>query len=618
MRVLTIGTLYPPHDEGGGYEILWEAAVRGLRERGHEVRVLATDHRVAGAGPDGADVHRELRWYWQDHGFPRGSLRDCLAIERHNAAVLRCHVAEFAPDRIGWWALGGLSMGLLETARGAGVPSVAFVIDDWLDYGPRADGWHRRFAGRPRLARAARRLSGVPTQVAFADAAHYAFVSATTRDRAWFAGASTPERSIVRAGVDARFVDPAPPREWDWSLLYVGRVDRRKGIETAVEALARLPEATLTVAGAGPDIAPLRARAAALGVTDRVRLLGGRPRAELPALYAAADAVVFPVLWEEPWGLVPLEAMGRGRPVVATGRGGSAEYLADGENALLFPAGDATALAERLCRLAEDPELRAQLNRGGTRTAAAHTETAIEAAIEATLLAAHRRAPAPPAPAPPRVGALDSDCEVVLFLADGLVPAPGLERAHAEAHRLRPDARWAIQGAVDRPRDGFTRWLAGRGHPPLGPPAPGEIGPVRLDLAHASIKRSLLERAGGVGPGGLDLAHRLAALGLRLRFEPGARARQPRPNTVEDVRACLPHAARAERALVARLPHLVPRLHERAAHAAARGPARGRLGRPLVAYVGEHAPLLGPPVWRNATDHYDGLLAPDYLRAWDT
>ena len=51
--------------------------------------------------------------------------------------------------------------------------------------------------------------------------------------------------------------------------------------------------------------------------------------------------VVFPVRWEEPWGLVPIEAMARGRPVVATGRGGSGEYLRDGENCVLFEADDA-------------------------------------------------------------------------------------------------------------------------------------------------------------------------------------------------------------------------------------------------------------------------------------
>ncbi len=56
----------------------------------------------------------------------------------------------------------------------------------------------------------------------------------------------------------------------------------------------------------------------------------------MPAELAAADALLFPVQWEEPWGLVPLEAMASGTPVVATGTGGSGEYLRDGDNCLVY------------------------------------------------------------------------------------------------------------------------------------------------------------------------------------------------------------------------------------------------------------------------------------------
>ena len=90
--------------------------------------------------------------------------------------------------------------------------------------------------------------------------------------------------------------------------------------------------------------------------------------------YARADATVFPVRWEEPKGLVPLASMGRGRPVVATGRGGSAEYLRDGENCLLFDAWDADALAAAVRRLAGDPALCQRLREGGLETAPRHTE----------------------------------------------------------------------------------------------------------------------------------------------------------------------------------------------------------------------------------------------------
>jgi len=79
--------------------------------------------------------------------------------------------------------------------------------------------------------------------------------------------------------------------------------------------------------------------------------------------------------------------MARGRPVVATGRGGSGEYLCDEENCLLFEAGDAPGLAGALRRLADEPELRSRLRAGGLQTAPRHTEAVLNAAVERAVLA---------------------------------------------------------------------------------------------------------------------------------------------------------------------------------------------------------------------------------------
>ena len=92
------------------------------------------------------------------------------------------------------------------------------------------------------------------------------------------------------------------------------------------------------------------------------------PRDALAGVYAGADALLFCVEWPEPFGLVPLEAMAVGTPVVATGTGGSAEYLRDGENCLLVEPGDADARSPRAVRrLAGDPELRAAAAGGRAR-----------------------------------------------------------------------------------------------------------------------------------------------------------------------------------------------------------------------------------------------------------
>jgi glycosyltransferase involved in cell wall biosynthesis len=130
-----------------------------------------------------------------------------------------------------------------------------------------------------------------------------------------------------------------------------------------------------------------------------VRFAGQRSRDEVRAAYDESDAVVFPVRWEEPWGLVPLEAMARGRPVVATGRGGSGEYLRDGGNALLFEAGDERALAACVTRLAGDPELCRRLVAAGLETAPRYTEEQLNAAVlrEVEAAAGVRHAPGPAA-----------------------------------------------------------------------------------------------------------------------------------------------------------------------------------------------------------------------------
>jgi glycogen(starch) synthase len=394
MRVLAAGNMYPPH-HFGGYELVWRSAMRHLEVSGHEVRVLTTDLRTGATEADDPSVRRELRWYWRDHGFPPLPAADRIRLERHNARVLDRELRGFRPSVVSWWSMGGMSLSMLERVRRAGIPAVAFVHDDWLGYGPEVDGWIRVFAHRSgRLASLAERIVGAPARVDLARAARYVFVSETTRRRAREAGVDPKSSGIAHSGIDPDFIDPAPEREWSWSLLYVGRLDERKGVDTAVAALGHLPDAaTLTLLGGWDENeeARLRQLAATDGVASRVRFGGQRSRAEVHAAYADADVVVFPVRWEEPWGLVPLEAMARGRPVVATGRGGSGEYLRDGRNALLFEAGDAAALAAAVERLAGDAALRRRLLEGGLETAPLHTEDRFNEAVLGELRSAAAR-----------------------------------------------------------------------------------------------------------------------------------------------------------------------------------------------------------------------------------
>ena len=185
---------------------------------------------------------------------------------------------------------------------------------------------------------------------------------------------------------------PAAPAARDAGplFLFVGRLEREKGVDLLLDAWRRAglgSDAQLAFVGDGP----LRARVESAGVGVGVR--GALPEAELPALYAAATALVLPSVhtrtFLEPWGLVTNEAMHQGTPVVASDAVGAVAggLVRDGRNGLVFPAGDADALATRLRTLAFNPELRAGLGRAARADAAPYTAQAWLAGMQQALAA---------------------------------------------------------------------------------------------------------------------------------------------------------------------------------------------------------------------------------------
>jgi glycogen synthase len=402
-RVLVLGLRYPPHHTGG-YEVSCRDVVERLARRGHELVVLTSDLRVPGV-PDPADerrapvpVLRDLKAWFRDEELYAPSVRERVRMERASQRALREVLDRFQPEVVSAWQMGALSLGLLTTVAERGIPIVYAISDDWLSYATELDAWSRMFRRRrwPRLAQVAGRVLRVPTTVPDLGATGtFCFISEVTRQRAAeYSPWSMEDTTIVYSGIDGSLFTPtgSPPGERPWAghLLYVGRYDPRKGIETAIRAMAQLDaDATLEVQGTGDpsERDRLVALARELGVADRVRF-GAVDRAELVARYRAADAVVFPSEWEEPFGLVPLEAMACGTPVVATGVGGSGEFLVDGANCVLFRAGEPDDLAAAVRRLAGDGDLRRQLAEQGFVTARYFDVDALADAFEAWHTAA--------------------------------------------------------------------------------------------------------------------------------------------------------------------------------------------------------------------------------------
>lgn len=174
--------------------------------------------------------------------------------------------------------------------------------------------------------------------------------------------------STIPCGVDTELFRPAPRRDPDGPprLLSIGRLVTRKGVGNAIEALAGLPGVELVVAGgprrdqldADPAVVRLRGLAERLGVADRVRFVGSVDRQEVPGLVRDSDVVVT-VPWYEPFGIVPLEAMACGRPVVGSAVGGLLDTVVPGRTGELVPPRRPDLLAEELRSLLADGERRA-------------------------------------------------------------------------------------------------------------------------------------------------------------------------------------------------------------------------------------------------------------------
>ncbi|MGW0534984.1 glycosyltransferase [Streptomyces sp. NPDC003032] len=191
-------------------------------------------------------------------------------------------------------------------------------------------------------------------------------------------GIPAGKASVVPCGVDTELFTPRGPVAERGTerhqVLQLGRLVPRKGAAVSIAALALLPETELVVVGGppadrlgqDPEVRRLRALAREAGVADRVRFTGGVPSTDVPALLRAADVVLCPADYE-PFGIVPLEAMACGRPVVASAVGGQLDTVADPATGRLVPPRDPEALAAAVAELLADPATREACGEAGRR-----------------------------------------------------------------------------------------------------------------------------------------------------------------------------------------------------------------------------------------------------------
>ena len=173
---------------------------------------------------------------------------------------------------------------------------------------------------------------------------------------------ATPNQAHV-AHIKERYGSPL--------ILFVGRFRHYKGLHYLLEAMPQIPNAQLLLVGIGPEEARLRQMAQDLKIANRVHWAGEIHDDQLPDYYAAADVFVLPAhLRAEAFGIVQLEALAAGLPIVSTELGTGTSFVNQHEQTgFVVPPADAAALANAITRLLENPQLRAEFGANGIKRA---------------------------------------------------------------------------------------------------------------------------------------------------------------------------------------------------------------------------------------------------------
>jgi glycogen(starch) synthase len=384
MRILFLSNYYPPFGTGGYSQWCYEVGVE-LAHRGHEVCVL-TSHSPLRTGISEEKDHRVYRLLRleADLGLWRTALRFFLQrrrFARENLAHLQRLVAGFQPNVALVWGMWNVPRSVPALVEQLLPGHVAYYLCDYWPSLPSAYTQYWQTPSGRAITRLPKRLIG---RVALAQLERETCpilqlqnpicVSNSLREQLVRAGVSIDRACIIYGGTQVdQFgtVLTNGGRAGECSnlrLLYVGRLEADKGVDTAINAMALVASqqglfVTLDIVGTGHPAYERRLKALVQQhrLAERVSFRGGVPRSQIPAVLAEHDALVFPSRWQEPFSRIVLEAMAAGLVVVGTTTGGTGEVLVEDKTGFTFPAGDAEALARQIRRLLDEPLLRAEL-----------------------------------------------------------------------------------------------------------------------------------------------------------------------------------------------------------------------------------------------------------------
>jgi glycosyltransferase involved in cell wall biosynthesis len=379
MKVLVVSGIWPP-DVGGPASHAPQVAAF-LLARGHEVAVVTTAREQP--APQPYPVH------WISRSLPKGLVHVRTGLEvtrRARAADVVYTTGMFGRSAAGAvlarrpYVIKLTADPAFERARRRG------IVDGGVDEFQAEDG-----GLKVRVLRGAR-------DAELRGAAHVFTPSTWLSELAVSWGVDAARVSVLPN--PAPVLPVLPPREElrasfamsGATLAFAGRLTAQKALEVALEALARVDDVALLIAGEGDRRGPLEAKTAELGLGSRVRFLGAVPRERIVELFRAADATVLSSSWEN-FPHTVVESLAAGTPVLATATGGVAEVVRDGVNGLLVPSGDPEALAAAIRRYLGDEELRARLRDAAAPSVVEYAPERVFSRLEQALADAARTDP---------------------------------------------------------------------------------------------------------------------------------------------------------------------------------------------------------------------------------
>ncbi len=371
MRILHVVTAFPRYPDDVITPWLVEL-IRRLRAAGHEAEVFTSAYR-GGGNPelDGIPIHR-FRYFpagledlTHDEAVPERLKRGwryrvalpCYLLAGTLAAWRLCRRRRYDIIHVHWPMPHALFGWAARAACGARLVVTFYGVE--LRWVKSKMPWLRRF-----LARAARSADRV---VAISE-----YTAGEIRELADVPIAVIPYTTgLAGATGEVRPSRPTSP----FPILFVGRLVARKGVPALLDAVRRLPAGLairVSIVGEGPERPALEAQIARDGLGEMVQLRGRVPSADLLAAYREAGVLVLPAVVDargdtEGLGVVLLEAMSCGTPVVASDIGGITDIVTPEQTGLLVPPGDAAALAAAIQRLATDDALWRRLAEAGRR-----------------------------------------------------------------------------------------------------------------------------------------------------------------------------------------------------------------------------------------------------------